>query len=235
MAQIGYRTLAKQQGLGRNTMLRYLKRLGKQAHECTADDIASVARFAVTRRARRKAGKRWTKTERGYLVDIISGTMTVREVAKIVGRTPNAVSIAANRLARGIECRRRPKTGAVGRAFISPHAIRAYRRRIRQCTNEDALADLIDLSQRAHFVRTARDGCELWRAPGPNRIRLIVGPGEGSLPALVTVMPEHDSQASHSKTRASNSPVSVTQKANVPSGHGRRCSSSAGPGFVRDS
>ena len=77
---------------------------------------------------------------------------------------------------------------ARGRFFVTPHAVRQYQRRVRpELGYEDARAELIAISERARYVRPARDGCEVWRTPRPERLRLIVGPGKGPLPALITV------------------------------------------------
>jgi hypothetical protein len=75
-----------------------------------------------------------------------------------------------------------------GRWFITPHAVDQYRRRVHQCSHDEARDDLIALSARAHFVKPLHSGCELWRTGKPHRLRLIVGPGEGDMPALVTVL-----------------------------------------------
>lgn len=80
---------------------------------------------------------------------------------------------------------------AKGRWFITPHAIAQYRSRA--CPGlgyEDALADLVQASQTAHFVRPAHDGCELWRGGLPLRLRFVVAPPKspGKLPVLVTVL-----------------------------------------------
>lgn len=87
-----------------------------------------------------------------------------------------------------------------GQWYITPHSVHQYIARVRACSYDDALADLIAISNRAHYVKHVLGGCELWRGPrtriGKGRrtggIRLIVGPGEGSLPALLTVLGEHD-------------------------------------------
>jgi len=47
-------------------------------------------------------------------------------------------------------------------------------------------------SLEAHYVKPTQGGAELWRTGKPMRLRLIVGPGEGGLPALLTVLPGHD-------------------------------------------
>lgn len=90
---------------------------------------------------------------------------------------------------------RAEKSGAVGRWFITPHAAKQFRDRAgwqRADDYESALVELIDESRAAHFVKVLDSGLELWRGPKPRRLRYIVGPGEGSLPALVTVLRSHD-------------------------------------------
>lgn len=89
---------------------------------------------------------------------------------------------------------------ATGRWFITPHAVRQYIARVRACSYDEALADLIRISEAAHYVKPTKGGAQMWRGPrhriGKGRrtggIRLIVGPGEGDLPALLTVLGEHD-------------------------------------------
>jgi hypothetical protein len=91
--------------------------------------------------------------------------------------------------------RERPKEGAAGRWFVTPHAARQFRDRAgwqRADDYESALVELIDESRAAHFVKVLDSGLELWRGPKPRRLRYIVGPGEGNLPALVTVLRSHD-------------------------------------------
>jgi hypothetical protein len=85
---------------------------------------------------------------------------------------------------------RRCKAGASGRWFITPHAVEQYRQRAlrRADEYETALLELIDESKGAHFVKRLASGLELWRGPPPRRMRYLVGPGEGDLPALVTVL-----------------------------------------------
>ena len=77
---------------------------------------------------------------------------------------------------------------AAGRWFITPHAIQAYQRRVRKCSREAALSDLVRLSRRARYVRELVGGAELWRTGKPERVRFVVGAGDGELPALVTVL-----------------------------------------------
>lgn len=88
---------------------------------------------------------------------------------------------------------------ARGRWFITPHAVQAYRSRVRQCSPTEAMDDLIAISQKAHYVKPAKNDAELWRGPRARisgrrygGLRLIVGPGTGTMPALLTVLGEHD-------------------------------------------
>lgn len=75
-----------------------------------------------------------------------------------------------------------------GRWFISPHAVRRYRERLRpRLTYEQALVELVRMASGARYVRRLDSGLELWRL-GPSRVRGIVGPGVGPLPVLVTVL-----------------------------------------------
>lgn len=80
-----------------------------------------------------------------------------------------------------------------GRWFITPHAVHRYMARIaRRLIYEEALAELASMSLTARYVKPAQGGAELWRTGKPLRLRFIVGPGEGDLPALLTVLPGHD-------------------------------------------
>lgn len=88
---------------------------------------------------------------------------------------------------------------AVGRWFVTPHAVQRYRDRIDpQASYEKALGVLIHLTARAHFVRPTREGAELWRLSGADgRLRFIVRASElGALPQLLTVLPAFGSGAS---------------------------------------
>ena len=82
--------------------------------------------------------------------------------------------------------------GAVGRWFVTPHAVRRYRERVpgaRKLSYEQALGRIIKDSWRAHFVRIERNGMELWRVGKPWRTRYRVAPAEGAgLPVLMTVL-----------------------------------------------
>ncbi len=58
---------------------------------------------------------------------------------------------------------------------------------------ETAVKRLIWFSETAHFVKRLPSGVEQWRARGKHRYRFRVAPGlNGALPALVTVLTEHD-------------------------------------------
>lgn len=76
-----------------------------------------------------------------------------------------------------------------GRWFITPHAVKRYQRRCGGPPRyEDALSELIKLSDEAHFVKDKDLGIELWRTGKPLRMRMYVSiRGEG-LPQLVTVL-----------------------------------------------
>lgn len=81
-----------------------------------------------------------------------------------------------------------------GRWFITPHAVDRFRERVhwaRRFSYAKALGELINASERAHFVRILDSGKELWRGPKPMKLRLIVAPSAtpGELPQLVTVRP----------------------------------------------
>lgn len=91
--------------------------------------------------------------------------------------------------------RRNSAGGAIGRWFITPHAVHRYIQRVRpMATYEQALNDLVRLSETAHLVR--RDGdTEHWRAKG-KRLRFRVAPSSGELSVLMTVLTEHDGAAS---------------------------------------
>lgn len=92
-----------------------------------------------------------------------------------------------------------------GPLFVTPHALQRFVETTRGVPEDRAralladeptrarmLGELVRETEGAHRVRDQRDGCALWRGPKPRRLRLIVGPGEGDRPALVTVLPAHD-------------------------------------------
>lgn len=73
-----------------------------------------------------------------------------------------------------------------GRWFVTPHAVRRYRQRVRpDASRGQALAELALWSEIAE-----RRGSAEWIAEGPLRLRLVVGRGEGPRPALLTVTTE---------------------------------------------
>ena len=62
-----------------------------------------------------------------------------------------------------------------GRWFITPHAVRRFIARINPGdTYEQALEQLIAMSERAHRTRVRPDGTEEWRGPKPLRLRFRV-------------------------------------------------------------
>ncbi|MGE0493305.1 MAG: hypothetical protein AB7S38_29120 [Vulcanimicrobiota bacterium] len=82
---------------------------------------------------------------------------------------------------------------AVGPLFVTPHAVRRYRERwARGLSYEQALGELIRLTQEARPVKQLESGAWLWQGPRPLRLRFVVEePDPGQLPALVTVLPGH--------------------------------------------
>lgn len=85
---------------------------------------------------------------------------------------------------------------AVGRFFITPHAVRRYQERVRPCSYEEALAALIEASKSAHKVKDLEPGVEVWRAPRRHgRIRLRVSTKGPGLPQVMTVLPQCSSPA----------------------------------------
>ena len=83
--------------------------------------------------------------------------------------------------------------GAVGRFFITPHAVRRYQERVPGASSryDTALGELIRLCDGAHFVKQVGD-FELWRTGKPERLRLRVLRGNSGLPQVVTVVRGHD-------------------------------------------
>jgi hypothetical protein len=80
--------------------------------------------------------------------------------------------------------------------FITPHAVRQYQHRTRAgrgMSFEEARMHLIGQMTMAHVVKPTSNGAAvLFRGPKPERLRLLVGPGEGNKPALVTVLTRSD-------------------------------------------
>lgn len=86
--------------------------------------------------------------------------------------------------------------GAVGRFFVTPHAVHRYQQRVRRWQLRGGLAALIEAGEAAHKVRDLGDGVELWRAHrrhGGIRLR-VARMGEG-LPQVMTVLPACSSPA----------------------------------------
>lgn len=85
-----------------------------------------------------------------------------------------------------------PVTGAVGRWFVTLHAVNAFRSRAGGAswmTYERALGEIINESTAARKLKDLDSGAELWRGPRPRRLRYIVMPDERyGLPVLVTVL-----------------------------------------------
>lgn len=82
---------------------------------------------------------------------------------------------------------------AAGQFFITPHAVRAYQRRWRRdLSYEDALTELIRISDGARRIKTRRNGAIEFRGPSPARLTLIVSDVRPGLPQLLTVLPRHD-------------------------------------------
>lgn len=83
------------------------------------------------------------------------------------------------------------KTGAEGRFYVTGHAIKRYRQRVRNVPRDQALRELVEMSSAATCLKTFEDGSSLWR--GPNRavaprLLFLVGPtSEGDLPAIRTI------------------------------------------------
>jgi len=81
---------------------------------------------------------------------------------------------------------------ARGAWFITPHAVRRYIDRIApHLTYEQALAELIHESERAHMVKVVED-VEHWRGAKPRRLRFRVSRRGAGLPQLITVLRGHD-------------------------------------------
>jgi hypothetical protein len=63
-------------------------------------------------------------------------------------------------------------------------------------TFEQARVHLVRQIAQAHAVKpTGRGEAVLFRGPKPERLRLLVGPGEGELLALITVLTRSDRDA----------------------------------------
>ena len=82
-----------------------------------------------------------------------------------------------------------------GGVFVTPHAVRQYQARARAGWSmgfEQARAHLVAQMELAHAVKPTGAGAVLFRGPKPERLRLIVGPGKGDMPALITVLTRSD-------------------------------------------
>ena len=84
------------------------------------------------------------------------------------------------------------KTGAVGRFYVTPHALRRYTERCRpHLSPARALDELVSVADRAERVRVFADGHELWRGPKraavPRLLFLVAPRSEGVLPAICTI------------------------------------------------
>lgn len=74
---------------------------------------------------------------------------------------------------------------------LSDHSVIRYRQRCpgkRDVSLAQAVAELTDLSAKAHFVKTLDSGLELWRCGKPWRLRFRVERGAAERPRLVTVL-----------------------------------------------
>lgn len=88
------------------------------------------------------------------------------------------------------------RTGAVGRWFVTPHAVRRYIERVdHRVAYRVALGALIHEGTQARFVKvveyTSATGqpVELWRGKKPRRLRFYVTQNPGELrPTLITVL-----------------------------------------------
>lgn len=82
-----------------------------------------------------------------------------------------------------------------GPAFVTPHAIQRWRERVHaDVTDEQARREILDALALARLRRVDESGIEHWRAGQGCRfgcVRLRLGRGEGPLPAVLTVLPEH--------------------------------------------
>lgn len=82
---------------------------------------------------------------------------------------------------------------AVGKWFITPHAVERYRERIDpRASYEVALARLIDESMSAKRVKEISPGVALYRGRKPRRLRYCVAEKGEMLPQLLTVLTPFD-------------------------------------------
>ena len=78
-----------------------------------------------------------------------------------------------------------------GNFFITPHAVEQFRRRMAPWMSyEEALGTIIrELDTTAGPLRPTRNGKAYYvRTKGKWQFRAVIGPGEGSQPAVVTVL-----------------------------------------------
>lgn len=101
---------------------------------------------------------------------------------------------------RAMQARPTPPMGAVGRWFVTPHAVNQYiAKYARGMSYEQALGQIINDSERARKIQDLPTGAELWRGPDwrskrkdvrhpPSRVLYCVMPDSPGLPVLVTVL-----------------------------------------------
>lgn len=79
---------------------------------------------------------------------------------------------------------------AIGRWFVTPHAVARMREIEPRLAYDAALAELVRLSELAHPTRRHASGALIYRGPRQRRLRFIVtDPTEpGRLPTLITVL-----------------------------------------------
>jgi len=76
-----------------------------------------------------------------------------------------------------------------GSVFIGPHAVRRYVERCRPGLSYDAAREeLLAAIADAHPIKSSGDCVVLRTGRAFGRIRLVVGPGRGPFPALLTVL-----------------------------------------------
>lgn len=86
------------------------------------------------------------------------------------------------------------RSAFIGRAFVTPHAVRRWQARIHPgVTYRQAIAEIIEALVVSTLLRTDPDGTQHWRASRRcrwGRLRMRMRPGTGELPAIVTILPE---------------------------------------------
>lgn len=82
----------------------------------------------------------------------------------------------------------------IGKAFVTPHAVRRWQRRIHPgVSHEQAIVEIIAALDVSTLRHKDADGTEHWRASRScqwGRLRMRLRPGLGPLPAIVTILPE---------------------------------------------